>query len=429
MIWHMLLREIAFRKLNFALGLLAVAIAVGALVGTLTMLKIHDIHTREILKQKEAETQKKLAVLNDEMRKATLKLDFNLLILPKEQSLQEWHLKGHVSAHIPEDYVTRLANSGIVFVRHFLPLLQQKIKWPEKRRTIILVGARDEVPNPHKSPRTPLVQPVPAGTIVLGSALWQSMGIEVGDKVRLMGKELIVHKCHEKRGSKDDIMAWISLDEAQELLKREGLINAIYALECLCVGHMEVAMVRAKIAEILPGTQVLEMGAKKLAREEARLKLKQQTKELVKREKQDRAHLRAEREGFCAVLVPAVMVASVIWIGILGFGNVRDRQKEIGILRAIGFRARHIMTLFLFKSLLTGLVGGLLGCLAGTVSGNYLGRALESGAEPVSALHLPLDARLLVLTVLMASVLTVVVGWIPAILASQADPAVTLRKE
>jgi len=429
MLWRMLLSEICHRKLGSVLGLLAVVIAVGALVGTLTMLKIHDAHTSHILKQKEAETQERLAALANEMRKATLKLSFNLLILPKDQNLQEWHLKDYASTYMPEEYVMRLADSGIVLVRHFLPVLQEKVKWPERKRTIILVGARGEVPNLHKNPRKPLVQPVPPGAIVLGYALHQSLGLKVGDEVCLMDKELTVHKCHEQRGSRDDITAWISLGEAQKLLNREGFINAILALECLCAGRMDIGKLRAEIMKILPGTQVLEMGSKKLARQEARMRLKEETKQLVEREKQHRAGLKREWESFSAIFVPVVMVASMVWIALLGFGNVRDRRREIGILRAIGFRSRQIMSLFLLKSFALGLLGGALGFALGLASGNHLAGVLEANVEDNGVMSQLFDPRLLLITLVIASALSVMAGWIPAMLAAQEDPAEILRKE
>jgi len=301
-----MVREILHRWRSFALGIFAVVVAVGSLTGALTLLKVHDLHTQKILTDKEAETEKKMAILQDEMRKATLKLSFNLLILPKQQDIRDLHIKGFPSEYMPEEYAERLANSGIITVRHFLPSLQQKIKWPEKKRTITLVGTRGEIPNLHKNPRQPLVQPVPPGTIVLGYGLHQSLGLQVGDKTELLGKEFTVHKCYEERGSKDDFTAWIHLGQAQELLDKKGLINAILALECLCKGVDDLlAQVRADIEQILPGTQVIEQGTKALARAESRAKVGQEAKAAIDRERRHRTQMRSEREFFAAVLSEA----------------------------------------------------------------------------------------------------------------------------
>lgn len=411
------------------MGVFAVTVAIGSLTGSLTLLQVHDLQTHKILTEKEEETKKKMAMLQDEMRKATLKLSFNLLILPKQQSIRDLHIKGYPSEYMPEEYVTRLANSGIVLVRHFLPSLQERIKWPEKKRTITLVGTRGEVPNLHKNPRVPLVEQVPLGTIVLGFGLHRSLGLKIGDKVKLLDREFTVRECYEERGSKDDFTAWIHLREAQELLDKEGLINAILALECLCARTGDLlGSIRREIEQILPGTQVIEKGTKALARAEARASVGQEAKAAVERERHHREQMRSEREDFAAVLVPLVMVACAVWIGLLGFNNVRDRKTEIAIQRALGFRAGQIMLLFLSKSLIMGLLGGALGLFAGLGFGRWLGLVLEGDIEGIAAMGLP-NPGLLLLALFAAPMLTVISGWIPAIIAAQQDPVTVLREK
>jgi len=424
----MLAKEILHRKMNFGLAVLAVVIAVGSFLAALSVLEIHDLHTSELLAHKQAQTQAKMTKLNNEMRKAALKLGFNLLILPKDMNLRDWHTDDYASKYMPEKYVTRLADSGIVTVRHFLPSLQQKIEWPEIKRTIILVGTRGEVPNLHKDPRKPMVQSVPAGTIVLGYELHQILGLKVGDIVRLMGRKFTLHRCHKQRGSKDDITAWISLHEAQELFDKKGLINAILALKCLCMGSEKIATLREKIGHILPNTQSTEVGSRVVARAEARLKLKKEAKEIVRKEKEHRLHLRSERERFATIIIPLIIVACVIWIGYMGFVNVKDREIEIGILRTLGYRSGQMLTLFLSKSLIIGLSGGLLGCAAGYLSGYCLGMALEgnlTGLINTEVFH----PVWFVVGLTAAPILTIVAGWIPALFAAQQDPADILRKE
>ncbi|MFO7965241.1 MAG: hypothetical protein R6U50_15060 [Desulfobacterales bacterium] len=182
-IHHLVLREMRHRKLNYFLGVLAVMIATASLVGAMVLLRAHDIRTSIILKQKEAELSDRMDILKDDTRKAMLKLGFNLVILPQNQNLGEWYSNDYATTYMPESYVDQLANSGIISVRHFLPSLQQKIEWPEKNRTIILVGARGEVPNLHKQPRKPLVETIAPGTITLGYELHRSMGLRIDDKV------------------------------------------------------------------------------------------------------------------------------------------------------------------------------------------------------------------------------------------------------
>ena len=49
---HMVAREILHRKLNFALGVLAVIVAIGSVVGAFTLLDVQDIRTQQILDRK-----------------------------------------------------------------------------------------------------------------------------------------------------------------------------------------------------------------------------------------------------------------------------------------------------------------------------------------------------------------------------------------
>ena len=428
-IWRLLFKEILYRKLGFILGLISVAVAVACLIGSLTLLKIHDLHTQEILQHKQAQTEEHMAKLNDDMRKAMLKLGLNLAILPKEQNINDWYADDTGTTYMSEEYVDKLADSGIVTVRHLLPNLQHKIKWPEQKRTIILIGTRGEVPNLHKSPRSPIVQPVPKGTIVLGYELHQSLCLDVGDKVELMGREYTVHRCHDERGNKDDITAWIYLTEAQELLDKKGLINSILALHCLCKGT-DVSNVRSDITHFLPDTKVLELGTeRRLARAEARMKVAKEAKESIERDKNLRLTLRQQREQFSFLLVAVVVVASGIWIGSLAFNNVRQRRSEIGIFRAIGFKSFHIFVLFLSKAILFGFWGGIFGFIAGLLIGREIGLAMEGvNTEMVSVRALFVPTQLLFVLVL-AVLLSATASWLPSIWASRQDPAEILRKD
>ena len=72
------------------------------------------------------------------------------------------------------------------------------------------------------------------------------------------------------------------------------------------------------------------------------------------------------------------MAHSVAWgtssiallIGILGIANtmamsVFERTREIGILRALGWKGRHVILLILTEAAVLGLAGGLLGIVVG----------------------------------------------------------------
>ena len=426
-IWNLLIREILHRKMNFALAVFSVMVASGSLIGSVTLLRIHDINTGRLLEQKQADLEQRMAHLQDDTRKTMLKLGFNIVILPKDQNLNDWYADDYASKYMPEEYVHKLADSGIVTVRHFLPSLQQKIEWPEYKRKIILVGARGEVPNLHKNPVKPMVEPVPQGTISLGYELHRSLEMKVGDTVELMGRKFTVHACHEERGNKDDITAWIYLAEAQELLDKEGKINAILALECLCTTDA-LPKIRQEIAGILADTQVIERGSLAIARAEARTQVEEQARVAIEKEIIAREDLRAVRERLASILTPVVVTACAVWIAILGFTNVRARREEIGILRAIGVRSRDVMVMFVSRHVLLGVLGGALGFVAGVLAAVYFGAAHEG----TQILMIDMDlswAGLLLASVGGAAALAVIAGWIPTMIAARQDPADVLRND
>ena len=427
-LWHWVFREITYRKVGFAVACVAVAAAMACLVGSVTLLEMHDHATQSILAAKAQATQQQMDQLREEMRVAMLKLGLNLVILPKGQDVTDWYADHRVDVYMDESEAEKLTHLRLVAIRHILPILQQPVRWPEMQRKIILIGTRGETPDLHKNPKKPIIQPVPKDTIVLGYELHRSLGLKVDDRVQLMGKAFTVHNCHAERGTRDDITAWIELSQAQELLAQPGKINAILALQCVCSGP-DLSGVRAEITRALPNTKVLELGAeRRLARAEARASVAQRATETLKKETQLRENLRTEREGFASLLVTAVVVAAGVWLAFLAFANARQRRSEIGILRALGHGTSRILSLFLARAVLVGLLGGVVGCLLGALLARTAAGQMADLAEHLGGgLWIAPDAVLWSLPA--ALLLSAAAAWLPAILAAMQDPADVLREE
>jgi hypothetical protein len=424
-LFNLLTKEIKQQKLNFGLGVLAILAAAGVLVAELTVLNAHDQKTRAILEEKEARTAKEMAVMEDDYRKIMKELGFNLLILPRGQRLDEYYATGYVTNYMPEGYAHSLASAGLMTIRHLLPSLEERITWPEKGgREIILAGIRGEIPTVHKTPEEPILEAVHQGEMVVGYELGRSLALKAGDKVRLKGQDFLVREVYSERGSKDDITVWIDLAKAQEMLGKKGLINAILALKCICVGN-ELSQVRQDVARILPETQVIEVESKVVTRAEARERARITAERALVAERENRGLMRAEMEYFAAWLIPLVMIGSAVWIALLALGNVRARRGEIAILRALGLRSGQILLIFLGKAVLLGLFGGVLGYAAGFAMGLAAG---ESGSGIGAAWRL-FHPGLFFMVVLTAPLLAGLASWVPALVAARIDPAEILREE
>ncbi|MBT7854709.1 MAG: ABC transporter permease [Opitutae bacterium] len=444
---RLVFREIAHRKLNFLLGAVCVALTVFITFGAMALLKAHDLETRAILAdhdtrteailaQLESDTSQNMDQLEDAIRKSMKGLGFNIFIYPEGQEMAEVYAQGFASKTMPEEYVNKLANSKIVTVNHLLPRLTRKIKWPEQERTVVLIGVRGEVPLAHRDPKKPLIDPVPEGKLVVGYELHKGLDLKPGDTVKLMGKEFTVQKCHKERGTVDDITIWMNLGECQQILDQEGRINSILALECNCATLDRLGEIRAEIGKILPGTKIIEKGSKALARAEARVKAgataRKQMIETGRNREQQRANksarlasLQGSRERMASILVPLIAILCLAIVGILSFTNVRDRQAEIGIFRAMGVTGGLILKVFLARAFFLGLLGAVIGLIFLNLGGSGFQEKYLHGY----ALSLLLDSRQLAVALITVPLLACVAAWLPSLHASQRDPAEILRHE
>ncbi|MCD6307909.1 MAG: FtsX-like permease family protein [Candidatus Latescibacteria bacterium] len=424
-LWRIVIREILHNRLTFLVALLSVTVAVGVFTAELTVLDAYDIETERILSEKSARLEEDMRVMEDDYRKIMKELGYNLLILPKGQKLGNFYADGYASKLMPEDFVTRLSETDIMTIQHLLPSLERKIRWPEQaNRTIILVGTRGEVPYLRRNPKEPMLDAVKPGEIVLGYELWNSIGLELGDRVTLLGRKFTVGERYLQRGNKDDITAWVDLETAQEMLGCEGEINAIVALKCMCEAN-EIGLVRKQVADILPETQVIEIDNKVVTRAKARERAKATADSALSAEKLYRENLRGKQEEFASWLVPLVILGSAILIGVLAFNNVRERRAEIGILRAIGYRSNQILTIFIAKALVLGTLGAIIGYSCGFAI------AAASINDSTVAINTPdlFNLSVLIAVLLSVPLLSAVSSWIPALIAARQDPAGILSEE
>jgi hypothetical protein len=450
-IWRLIFREFAYRKLTALLALLSVAVATACLVGSLLVLRAHDLQTGTIMADMQAETEAIAAKmqaetkartkqLEDDYRKIMLKLGFNVYILPKGARAVDAYDESFGQAEMDEANVDKLARSGIITLNHLLPSLSKRVHWPQQDMKIVLTGIRGEVAEGGKRRQEPLIQPVEAGKAVLGFAVAKQAKFKAGDSVDLLGKKLEVARVEHFRGTSDDITVWIELSEAQRLLEKPGKINAIQAINCLAErchpGPTGIPAVDEEISRVLPDAQVLIDMSKARARIEARGRAAEEAKQamaaeldrraaLTEKEQQRRESMHNQIAQVTSVLGPVAIVAAGVWVALLMLGNVRQRSGEIGVLRAIGVRGRQIMFLFLGKALLVGLLGAAIGCALGV--GVAAAWCRSSGTEvELASLVQPLTIGVITFASPLVAVLA---SWPPALLAARQDPAAVLRDE
>ncbi|MCF7799239.1 ABC transporter permease [Candidatus Woesearchaeota archaeon] len=127
-------------------------------------------------------------------------------------------------------------------------------------------------------------------------------------------------------------------------------------------------------------------------------------------------------------------IASIsLLVGAIGIMNtmytsVLERNKDIGIMKAIGAKNSDIFTLFLIESGLLGLVGGILGVIIG-IGLAKLVEVISAAVLGKTFLIAHLSIELVAISLGLAFIVGALAGSLPALQAAKLQPVETLRDE
>ena len=380
--FRLIIKEILHRKINFALAVIAVVMAVGLYVAFETAAKASANETRKLM----------------------LELGQNLRIIPRETRMDHFWASGFSEQTMPADYVASFTEHKGFSYTHLTATLHQAIEWRGKH--VILTGIMPEVFPPDKLWQEPMTFSVAPGMVYVGYELAASLDIKPGDTIVIHDEEFSVVQTLSPTGSNDDVRIYGALCDVQEILGLPGRINEIKALECMCFVRTDADPLKAaqeQLAQLLPEAKVL------LLKGIADVRLQQRT---VTRKHMDFVML-------------GMIFGCGLFIGVLALLNVRSRKNEIGILRTLGYRAASIVVLFLGKTILIGVVGAVIGFAFGSQM------ALRVGPDIflLTAKAIKTDYSLLTASLMWAPLLASVFSLIPIAIAISVDPAQTLTEQ
>ncbi|HVF92512.1 MAG TPA: FtsX-like permease family protein [Blastocatellia bacterium] len=218
------------------------------------------------------------------------------------------------------------------------------------------------------------------------------------DRVQVAGREHRVSGVIAKTGGPEDRMLFGSLAHVQALLGKPGQLSLV-EVSALCK-DCPVEEIVAQIGERLPHVKVSAI--------QQRVRVRTETVERLTR--------------FSAAVSAVVLAIGALMIFTTMTGAVVERTREIGVLRAIGFRRAHIIKGLMIEVAVMSVAGGLLGWMAGMLA-SWL--ALPYFAE--TNINLRFEPALAAAAIGAGLLIGVASSLYPIFRASRLDPSEAVR--
>jgi ABC-type antimicrobial peptide transport system permease subunit len=235
--------------------------------------------------------------------------------------------------------------------------------------------------------------------IILGKTAAETMDKKVGQTIKILNSNFRIVGIYETGTGFLDISGVISLREAQKLFRKPRQVGW-YAIKL--EDPKEADRIIAYLEKNFPEISVSKTS--ELTEALPDFKTIQTTETAI---------------SVLAILVGGIGMMNTVLM------SVFERTREIGTLRALGWRKRRVLGLILRESLLLSLVSGVVGIIGGALLGRV--GSLASGFG--SMLQGSFSPALLIRALVMALVLGAVAGLYPAWWASRLSPVEALRYE
>jgi putative ABC transport system permease protein len=241
---------------------------------------------------------------------------------------------------------------------------------------------------------------------LLGELLAGSLNKKVGDSIDLQGASFTVVGIYRSNSALESGAIILPLDEMQNLSGMTGKVSAF---------HLQLKPAPAGISSEQWRQQAEDAVEKQLPG----LRAIPAAERASNNQLVVLAHAAAWGTSLIALLVAALGIANTMAM------SVFERTKEIGVLRAMGWSRRRVMSLILIEAAALGAAGGLVGMLLGWGALHILA-ALPQTASIIAT---GLPVMTLVEGLVMAALVGVLAGSVPAWRGAQLSPVEALRHE
>ncbi len=235
--------------------------------------------------------------------------------------------------------------------------------------------------------------------LILGESAAKNLNKTVGSTITVFGSNFTVTGIYQTGNFITDAGAFMSLSTLQNLTSNDGKVSEI---SVKATDNANVTTVSQSIENAYPNQLTATTAA-------------------------DQANRINQSLGFVNTASLAISLLAII-IGGIGIINVMimsvfERTREIGVLKAVGWRSSRILTMILGESIILTLTAAVVGIVVGVVGVYALLPLIGSGFQP------ELTVGILLRAIGIAFLVGVIGGLYPAYRASRLPPTEALRYE
>jgi ABC-type lipoprotein release transport system permease subunit len=235
--------------------------------------------------------------------------------------------------------------------------------------------------------------------VIVGKRAAEQMGVTVGDTLRPMNSSFRIVGVYETGVSFEEIGVVIGLREVQTLVGKPHQVQ-LYGVKLRDPTQAEA--MRDTLQAAFPEVEF----------------------SLVAEAAESVSDMRALREMVGQISFLAVFIGGVGMLNTM-LMSVLERTREIGVLRALGWRRARVLRMVLQESLVLGVIGGVCGILMGLGLGKLMGMVPGT----YGSIDMSYTPQLFVQAIVVAMIAGVVGGLYPAWRATRMQPVEALRYE
>ncbi len=352
-------------------------------------------------------------------------LGANILILPKDATVQDYYSADFQQSEIPESYVSVLTGSDLKGIDNLSPKLSVPIEIQGRKATLTGILPKSEfqskatwrstlgifskhqgcgtavcIPgiDPAKTViRKRVITDLSANAVLVGADIALALSIKQGDSLTVLKRRFNVEAILPITGTVDDGRLFAHLHTVQKLTGKDSVLHSIEIVGCCSA--ISTGLIQ-KINKLLPDAKVVTIT------QIVQTQIKTNT--FMKR--------------ISIILLVVILLVGGASIANYMFANVYERRREIGIYMAMGADSPWILKLFLLKALIIGVSGGVFGYALGTALAMILGPRIAG----VAVFPMPMYS---VYSIVISSVIALSASAIPAFKAANFDPSLIMKED